>query len=62
MTAIGLFLTVISLVVIWACRSASGTSGRGRALSSEELEQMTKECIGKSQKEVREIQKRYLYK
>lgn len=64
MTVEGFFVSVISIIVIWACYGDKIRKWfkKGRALSKEEIDQMTKECIGKSQKECREIQDKYLYK
>lgn len=59
MTVIGFFLSVISLVVIWACHSSSGGSSKGRVWSSEELEAMNREMVGKSKKECQQILKKY---
>lgn len=57
----GFIVGLLGLIVMLVCWRLPGNHGRGRALSAEEIEAMNKECLGKSQKEVREIQKRYLY-
>lgn len=67
---IGILLIVVPLCIgNWLCNvtSSGGSSGnhsyrsRGRAISGEELERMTKDCIGKSTKEAQRIQHWYLY-
>lgn len=52
-------ICAISVVIIWACYSSSGNSRKGRVWSSEELDAMNREMVGKSKKECQQILKKY---
>lgn len=58
MTIYGLILTIIWIPILIALYSP-GKKGNGRVYSHEELEAMMREMTGKSQKECRQILKKY---
>lgn len=59
MNVVAWIFGILGLVVWLACRDLPGNSGRGRVWSSEELDAMNREMVGKSKKECQQILRKY---